>query len=136
VQGRGPAWVSRALVRRILLVVEGRSFWTASSAINNLQRFSSVVNDQLQPWLYFLPVMVVGQPALHPPAWSGPGQGPEGRSAARTTRERVAASAGRFSLIAQLRRLLLLAGLVFFTLAATKIAQLTWLPATAGCRPV
>lgn len=41
------------------LLVEGQPFWDSFFGYHNLQRFTSVVNDHLQPWWFFLPVMAV-----------------------------------------------------------------------------
>ena len=41
------------------LWVEGQAFWDSFFGYHNLQRFTSVVNDHLQPWWFFGPVMVV-----------------------------------------------------------------------------
>ena len=39
------------------LLVEGQPFWDSFFGYHNLQRFTSVVNDHLQPWWFFGPVM-------------------------------------------------------------------------------
>ena len=41
------------------LLVEGQPFWDSFFGYHNLQRFTSVVNDHLQPWWFFGPVMLV-----------------------------------------------------------------------------
>ncbi|MEB3159243.1 MAG: glycosyltransferase family 39 protein [Synechococcus sp.] len=41
------------------LLVEGQPFWDSFFGYHNLQRFTSVVNDHLQPWWYFGPVLLL-----------------------------------------------------------------------------
>ena len=48
------------------LLVEGQPFWDSFFGYHNLQRFTSVVNDHLQPWWYFGPVMLVAAVPLTP----------------------------------------------------------------------
>ena len=47
----------------IELIIEGQPFWDSFFGYHNLQRFTSVVNDHLQPWWFFGPVMLIA--ALH-----------------------------------------------------------------------
>ena len=46
-------WYLLALLR------EGKPFWESFFGYHNLQRFSTVVNNHLQPWWYFLPMLLV-----------------------------------------------------------------------------
>jgi len=113
-----------------MLVVEGRPFWDSFFGYHNLQRFSSVVNDHLQPWWYFLPVMVVA--SLPFTALLGLGLAKGLRDGARQGTERADGGSERRPASASLRSFAacwLLAVLVFFTLAATKLPSY-WLPAT------
>ena len=41
------------------LLVEGEPFWQSFFGYHNLQRFTSVVNHHLQPWWFFVPMLVV-----------------------------------------------------------------------------
>ncbi len=112
-------WYGLALLR------EGRPFWDSFFGYHNLQRFTSVVNHHLQPWWYFLPVLLIAAlPAtpllllalvralapLRLPPW------PLQPLPAATSLARFAAC-------------WLLMVLAFFTLAATKLPSY-WLPAT------
>jgi len=99
------------------LLVEGRPFVDSFFGYHNLQRFSGVVNNHLQPWWFFGPVLLVAAlpftPLLLAGLWSGlrlpPAQPP--------------ASLARFA------SCWLLAVLLFFTVAATKLPSY-WIPAT------
>ncbi|MBM5809344.1 MAG: glycosyltransferase family 39 protein [Cyanobacteria bacterium M_surface_9_m1_291] len=102
------------------LLVEGRPFVDSFFGYHNLQRFSGVVNNHLQPWWFFLPVLVVASLPFSPLLlaglwrhlrWSSPGQADP------------ATSLGRFA------GCWLLAVLLFFTVAATKLPSY-WIPAT------
>jgi 4-amino-4-deoxy-L-arabinose transferase-like glycosyltransferase len=108
----------------LALAKEGRPFWDSFFGYHNLQRFTSVVNHHLQPWWFFGPVLLVASlpfspllllalvRALGPLRWKG--------------QPAMAVSAplslGRFCAC------WLLAVLVFFTLASTKLPSY-WLPA-------
>ncbi len=102
------------------LLVEGRPFFDSFFGYHNLQRFSGVVNNHLQPWWFFLPVLVVASLPFSPLLLAGlwrhlrwpPGAGTAPRE-----------SLGRFAAC------WLLAVLLFFTLAATKLPSY-WIPAT------
>jgi len=112
-------WYGLALAR------EGAPFWNSFFGYHNLQRFTSVVNRHSQPWWYFLAVLVVASlpttpllllgftraiGRLRPSLWPAlPVAAPD--------------SLGRFAAC------WLLAVLLFFTLAATKLPSY-WLPAT------
>ena len=43
------------------LVVAGEPFWRSFFGYHNLQRFTVVVNNHLQPWWFFVPVLVIDQ---------------------------------------------------------------------------
>jgi 4-amino-4-deoxy-L-arabinose transferase-like glycosyltransferase len=101
------------------LLVEGRPFWDSFFGYHNLQRFTGVVNNHLQPWWFFLPVLVVASLPFTPLLLAGlaaalrrpPGRLPEAQS------------------LPQFAACWLLAVLLFFTLAATKLPSY-WIPAT------
>jgi 4-amino-4-deoxy-L-arabinose transferase-like glycosyltransferase len=85
---------------------------------HNLQRFtSSVVNDDLQPWWFFLPMLVDRQPAVHALLLLGLAQ-----ALGRGRRQPASRSSG-------LCRLLAAGDLWLSTVAATKLPSY-WLPAT------
>jgi 4-amino-4-deoxy-L-arabinose transferase-like glycosyltransferase len=96
--------------------VEGQAFWDSFFGYHNLQRFTSVVNDHLQPWWFFGPVMVVAALPLTPLLLLG---------LARVPRWRVPPE---YSL-QQFASCWLVAVLLLFTAAATKLPSY-WLPAT------
>ena len=102
------------------LLVEGRPFFDSFFGYHNLQRFSGVVNNHLQPWWFFLLVLVVASlpfsPLLLAGLWRHLRWAPRGGADPR-------ASLGRFAAC------WLLAVLLFFTLAATKLPSY-WIPAT------
>ena len=100
-----------------MLAVEGQPFWDSFFGYHNLQRFSSVVNDHLQPWWYFIPVLIIASLPFTPLLLLGlkrglarPPQPPQ-----HSLRSFAA--------------WWLLAVLLFFTMAATKLPSY-WLPAT------
>ena len=102
------------------LLVEGRPFLQSFFGYHNLQRFSGVVNNHLQPWWFFGPVLVVASLPFSPLLlaglwrhlrWPAPADGAP------------AQSLGRFA------GCWLLAVLLFFTVAATKLPSY-WIPAT------
>ena len=106
------------------LVVEGQPFWDSFFGYHNLQRLTSVVNDHLQPWWFFGPVLVVASLPFTPllllglarclAAFRGEGSRLQ-VPAAQSLRD--FAGCWVFSL------------LILFTLAATKLPSY-WLPAT------
>jgi 4-amino-4-deoxy-L-arabinose transferase-like glycosyltransferase len=98
------------------LWVEGQAFWDSFFGYHNLQRFTSVVNDHLQPWWFFGPVMVVAALPFTPLLLLG---------LARVPRWRVPPE---YSL-QQFASCWLVAVLLLFTAAATKLPSY-WLPAT------
>jgi 4-amino-4-deoxy-L-arabinose transferase-like glycosyltransferase len=113
-------WYALALWR------EGQPFWASFFGYHNLQRFASVVNHHLQPWWFFGPVLVVCSLPFTPLLLLGLGRaiGPLRASLSRPAQPRPAAlSLDRFAAS------WLLAVLVFFTSAATKLPSY-WLPAT------
>jgi 4-amino-4-deoxy-L-arabinose transferase-like glycosyltransferase len=99
------------------LAVEGRPFFDSFFGYHNLQRFTAVVNDHLQPWWFFGPVLVIASLPATPLLLEGLAQ------ALRGGRCAPAASLSRFAAC------WMLAILLFFTLAATKLPSY-WLPAT------
>ena len=110
----------------LTLAVEGRPFWDSFFGYHNLQRFTSVVNDHLQPWWFFLPVLVIASLPATPLLLLG-----LGRSLA-PLRPRPGLEGGARPPSESLARFCscwLLAVFVFFTVAATKLPSY-WLPAT------
>ena len=112
-------WYGLALAR------EGAPFWNSFFGYHNLQRFTSVVNRHGQPWWYFLAVLVVASLPATPLLLLGLTRAigrlrPSTRPALPVT---APDSLGRFAAC------WLLAVLLFFTLAATKLPSY-WLPAT------
>ena len=99
------------------LLVEGQPFWDSFFGYHNLQRFTSVVNDHLQPWWYFGPVMLVAAMPLTPLLLLGLARMPRQR---RLPPEQS---------LHQFAGCWLLAVFVLFTTAATKLPSY-WLPAT------
>ena len=106
------------------LLVEGQPFWDSFFGYHNLQRLTSVVNDHLQPWWFFRTSAGGGIPAIHTPvaAWAGTGVG-------RLLRQRLAARKPAGDSLVDFAGCWLLAVLLLFTAAATKLPSY-WLPAT------
>jgi 4-amino-4-deoxy-L-arabinose transferase-like glycosyltransferase len=104
---------------------EGRPFWDSFFGYHNLQRFTEVVNRHLQPWWYFLPVMLVASLPVSPLLLVGLARaiGPLRRGWCPTIPRPPEASLARFAAC------WLLAVFLFFTAAATKLPSY-WLPAT------
>jgi 4-amino-4-deoxy-L-arabinose transferase-like glycosyltransferase len=106
------------------LVVEGQPFWDSFFGYHNLQRLTSVVNDHLQPWWFFGPVLVVASLPFTPlllfglarclAAFRG-----KGSHLQLPARQSLRDFAGCW----------VLSLLILFTLAATKLPSY-WLPAT------
>ncbi|MFM7086817.1 MAG: ArnT family glycosyltransferase [Cyanobium sp.] len=121
-------WYLLALLR------DGRAFWDSFFGYHNLQRFSAVVNDHLQPWWYFGPVLVVAslpltpllllglQRAIGPLRWQ---RSPRRWLLWPVPQQALPAAAS----LARFATCWLLAVLLFFTAAATKLPSY-WLPAT------
>lgn len=103
----------------VMLVVEGQPFWDSFFGYHNLQRFTAVVNHHLQPWWFFLPVLVVASLPVSPLLLQGLVE------ALRRPRP-APAPAATLQLFAACW---LLAVLLFFTVAATKLPSY-WIPAT------
>ena len=98
------------------LLVEGQPFWDSFFGYHNLQRFTSVVNDHLQPWWFFGPVMLVAALPFTPLLLVGLAQGLRGRPEPLDSLQQFSSA-------------WLLAVLLLFTTAATKLPSY-WLPAT------
>ena len=99
------------------LLVEGKPYWDSFFGYHNLQRFTGVVNNHLQPWWFFLPVLVVASLPFTPLLLAGLWDGLRWKAPApELSLQRFAAC-------------WLLAVLAFFTLAATKLPSY-WIPAT------
>ena len=109
----------------LMLLVEGRPFWESFVGYHNVQRFTAVVNNHLQPWWFFLPVLLVASLPFTPLLLAGLAQ------ALRTGRRRRGAAAGTDPArsLPPFAACWLLAVLLFFTLAATKLPSY-WIPAT------
>jgi len=113
----------------LALLQEGEPYWRSFFGYHNFQRFTGVVNNHLQPWWFFAPVLVVASlPAtpllllalgrtLGPLPWLGIWSGRAGLQPSPPT------SLARFA------SCWLLATLLFFSIAATKLPSY-WLPAT------
>ena len=113
-------WYGLALLR------EGQPFWDSFFGYHNLQRFTSVVNRHLQPWWYFVPVLLVAALPATPLLLLGLARSigrVRGRMRRPVTPQAASDSLGRFAAC------WLLAVLLFFTAAATKLPSY-WLPAT------
>jgi hypothetical protein len=107
-------WYGLALLR------EGRPFWDSFFGYHNLQRFTAVVNNHLQPWWFFGPILVVASLPVTPLLLLGLRRA-LGPWPLRSVSPAV--SLHRFAAC------WLLAVLAFFTIAATKLPSY-WLPAT------
>ena len=98
------------------LLVEGQPFWDSFFGYHNLQRFTSVVNNHLQPWWYFIPLMLIAALPFTPLLLLGLMQCRSGGSIPKHSLQQFAAC-------------WLFAVLLLFTTAATKLPSY-WLPAT------
>ncbi len=106
------------------LLVEGQPFWDSFFGYHNLQRFTAVVNDHLQPWWFFGPVLVVASLPFTPLLILGLVQ------ACLPLRKGLASvQAGPETSLQRFAACWLLAVLLLFTCAATKLPSY-WLPAT------
>jgi 4-amino-4-deoxy-L-arabinose transferase-like glycosyltransferase len=107
------------------LLVEGEPFWRSFFGYHNLQRFTAVVNNHQQPWWFFGVVLVIASLPVTPLLLLGLAQGLGplhwGRRPAVPIPPEL--SLQRFAAC------WLLAVLLFFTVAATKLPSY-WLPAT------
>ena len=99
------------------LLVEGQPYWDSFFGYHNLQRFTGVVNNHLQPWWFFFPVLVVASLPFTPLLLAGL------VGALRPQPAPPEQSLQRFAAC------WLLAVFVFFTAAATKLPSY-WIPAT------
>jgi hypothetical protein len=122
-------WYALALLR------DGRAYWDSFFGYHNLQRFTSVVNDHREPWWFFLalllgvalpvtPLLLLGLVRALEPLWR---VSPWRRSQPALV-EGTPANDPQGSL-AGFAAAWLLAVLLFFSLAATKLPSY-WLPAT------
>jgi 4-amino-4-deoxy-L-arabinose transferase-like glycosyltransferase len=112
------------------LLVEGEPFWRSFFGYHNLQRFTAVVNNHQQPWWFFGVVLVIASLPLTPLLLAGlvQGVGPlKGRGVQGWWRP-TEPLAPELSL-QRFAACWLLAVLLFFTVAATKLPSY-WLPAT------
>ena len=104
---------------------EGEPYWRSFFGYHNLQRFAGVVNHHLQPWWFFVPVLVVASLPATPLLLLGLGRtlGPLRWLGRARLHQPPPTSLARFAAC------WLLAILLFFTIAATKLPSY-WLPAT------
>lgn len=107
---------------------EGEPYWRSFFGYHNFQRFAGVVNNHLQPWWFFAPVLVVASLPATPLLLLGLGRalGPLPRS--RRSPGGIGLQPPPTSL-ARFATCWLLAILLFFSIAATKLPSY-WLPAT------
>ena len=112
-------WYGLALWR------EGRPFWESFFGYHNLQRFTTVVNHHLQPWWFFVPVLLIAALPATPLLLLGLARalGPLRLALWPARPQSPPDSLARFAAC------WLLVVLGFFTLAATKLPSY-WLPAT------
>ncbi|MCX5954503.1 MAG: glycosyltransferase family 39 protein [Cyanobacteria bacterium] len=108
---------------------EGEPYWRSFFGYHNFQRFAGVVNNHLQPWWFFAPVLAVASLPATPLLLLGLGRTLGqmrwlGRwSGGTALRSPPPTSLARFATC------WLLAVLLFFSIAATKLPSY-WLPAT------
>ena len=105
------------------LIVEGEPFWTSFFVYHNIQRLTSVVNNHLQPWWFFLPLMLLAALPFSLLLILG-----FAICLKRRLRRHVVFESPSHSL-ATFASSWLLATFLFFTAAATKLPSY-WLPAT------
>ena len=112
------------------LLVEGEPFWRSFFGYHNLQRFTAVVNNHQQPWWFFGVVLVIASLPLTPLLLAGLVQG-LGRLRWRGAQgwRRPAKPLDPQLSLQRFAACWLLAVLLFFTVAATKLPSY-WLPAT------
>jgi 4-amino-4-deoxy-L-arabinose transferase-like glycosyltransferase len=112
------------------LLVEGEPFWRSFFGYHNLQRFTAVVNNHQQPWWFFGVVLVIASLPLTPLLLAGLVQG-LGRLRWRGPQLwwRLAEPLAPELSLQRFAACWLLAVLLFFTVAATKLPSY-WLPAT------
>ena len=103
----------------VAALVEGRPFMASFFGYHNLQRFTGVVNNHLQPWWFFLPVMLVAALPFTPLLVAGLSGALRAGRAPQPPEQSLQRYAACW----------LLAVLLFFTLAATKLPSY-WIPAT------
>lgn len=104
---------------------EGEPYWRSFFGYHNFQRFAGVVNHHLQPWWFFVPVLVVASLPTTPLMLLGLARtlGPLRWPWRPGLHQPPPTSLARFATC------WLLAILLFFTIAATKLPSY-WLPAT------
>lgn len=112
----------------LALAVEGEPFWRSFFGYHNLQRFTAAVNNHSQPWWFFGPVLLLASLPWSPVLMLGLLQGLRGPGPWRWRRVPVPPLAPALSL-QRYSACWLLAVLLFFSLAATKLPSY-WLPAT------
>jgi 4-amino-4-deoxy-L-arabinose transferase-like glycosyltransferase len=109
----------------LALAVEGRPFWDSFFGYHNLQRFTAVVNDHLQPWWFFGPVLVIASLPATPLLLLALGRGLSPLPLAPGSARPLPPP----SSLARFAACWLVVVLLFFTAAATKLPSY-WLPAT------
>lgn len=111
------------------LAVEGKPYWDSFFGYHNLQRFTSVVNDHLQPWWFFAVVLVIASAPFTPLLLVGLYRALALKPWRTWLRGGLIEPVPLEHSLARLAATWLLAILLFFTLAATKLPSY-WLPAT------
>ncbi|WP_115119046.1 glycosyltransferase family 39 protein [Synechococcus sp. UW105] len=104
------------------LLVEGQPFWDSFFGYHNFQRFTSVVNSHLQPWWFFVPVLLIAALPFTPLVLLGLTQVVQG-----LVRRRPPSTPDQS--LQMFAACWLLAVFLLFTTAATKLPSY-WLPAT------
>jgi 4-amino-4-deoxy-L-arabinose transferase-like glycosyltransferase len=125
----------------LTLAREGQPFWDSFFGYHNLQRFTSVVNNHLQPWWYYLPLLLVASlpvapllllglaRALGASTFWGRSSNHAAMASPRSARWPARRPWPAQHSLAPFAACWLLGVLTFFTLAATKLPSY-WLPAT------
>ena len=119
-------WYGLALWR------DGRAFWDSFVGYHNLQRFTAVVNGHLEPWWYFAPVLLVAALPVTPLLLLALVRAVGPLRLRRRPPLALPLALRTLPLEHSLARFAscwLLAILLFFTVAATKLPSY-WLPAT------
>ncbi len=106
------------------LIVEGEPFWKSFFGYHNFQRFTSVVNSHLQPWWFFIPMMLLASLPFTPFLIYG-----LFRSSSSRHFDKVENNLDPPNSLNNFAKAWLLSILLFFTFAATKLPSY-WLPAT------
>ncbi len=106
----------------LALAVEGEPFWRSFFGYHNLQRFTAVVNNHLQPWWFFGPVLLLASLPWSPVLLLGLLQGLGARRPGAGAGSGGAAAAG--AVAAALQRLLAAGGAAVLHPGGHQAAQL------------